>query len=277
MLNNFPNHRAATLRVRVVVGGIVVIAVNEIMTYRVINVIVILLVRVISAFAQDQKSVCPNFKLIPPSSLVEPYEKVTVTLELNGNPSQSSAFVDWFVSSGKIASGQGAKVVEILTDEGNAGSKIKVAALVHGLPGECVAFRFAEFEIAPLPIGEPVDQMGKVGPTSEELNSFLSRLDSYFIRVSNSPGYEGLITVEFNKSDSLKHKILHLQRIYRHAAFRKLGLTRITFAIVEWNAAERTMLWTMHPQAKLPKDARHYRIFRAEDYKNRLNCIFPLD
>lgn len=134
----------------------------------------------------------------------------------------------------------------------------------------------AEFGVAPYPIGEPVYQF-RDSEMKKDRYFLESRLDLYFAEISNNPGYEGFVTIEFNKKGRLANKIAYLQRIYRHLAFRKLDLARLTFAIADVDHETITTLWTMHPEAKMPKYARNYRIIKAENYRNRLNCIFPLD
>lgn len=253
------------------------IAVNVFARSWVIKVVFLLLLSALSVPAQSEKVDCPQIRLSSPGRLTQPEDKAVIAVALSGGSgTNSSVSYDWFVSAGKIVLGRGTEAIEVLTGEENAGSNIKVAVLVHGLPKECPASAVAEFGVASYPIGEPVDQFYDM-QWGKDRYFLESRLDNYFAAITNNPGYVGFITIEFDKKDSLTSKIVYLQRIYRHVAFRKFDPARITFALAEYKGKTMTTLWTMHPKAKVPKWARSYRIIKAENYRNRVNCIFPID
>lgn len=250
---------------------------NVIPRPRLIKVVFLLLLPALSALAQSDPVDCPQIRINVPSRVTQAEDKALIAVALSGGSvAHSSLSFEWFASAGKIVKGERSETVEILTEERNAGTNINVALRVHGLPKECSAWAVAKFGVAPDPIGEPVDQFRESEGKKDRY--FLERrLDNYFAEITNNPGYEGFVTIEFNKKGSLANKIVYLQRIYRHLAFRKFDLARLTFAIADVDHETITTLWTMHPEAKMPKYARNYRIIKAENYRNRLNCIFPLD
>ncbi len=242
-----------------------------------VSALFMLLLSALSVVAQGEKFDCPQIHLKLPGRLVQPEDRALLAVALSGGSvAHNSVTYDWFVSAGKIVWGRGTEAVEILTEEDDAGTIIKVAVLVQGLPKGCTASAVTHFGVAPYPIGEPVDQFN--GAERSKARYFLeSRIDAYFAEINNNPGYEGFITIEFDKKKSLSTKIAYLQRFYRHIAFRKFDPARITFALAEDNGETRTTFWTISPKAKMPKYARNYRIIKAENYRNRLTCIFPLD
>lgn len=245
-------------------------------TSRAVSAVLLLLLLALSVIAQGDKVDCPQIRISSPG-LIQPENRALVAVALSGGSvAHNSVTYEWFVSAGKIVVGRGKEAVQILTEEEDAGTNIRVAVLLHGLPKECTTSAVTEFGIAPYPIGEPVDQF-RESEMNRDRYFLESRLDNYFAAITNNPGYEGFITIEFDEKGSLSRKVAYLQRFYRHVAFRKFDLARLTFALAEYKGGMNTTLWTMHPRAKVPKYARNYRIIRAENYRNRLNCIFPLD
>lgn len=227
------------------------------------------------AFGQQDSQGCPTLELILPNGILQVEEEATFVAKISGNFESKVVAFKWTSSRGKIVAGQGTQAVNIVTNEDDEGISLKVSVEVVGLPKHCVLKASESIGVAQLPIGEPADELGRIGRKKDDLWHFLGRLDVYISLVQQSPGYEGFMTVEFNSKDTRRHKIRHLQRIYDHFAFRKFDLTRITFAIAEHDYPEKTILWTMAPNARIPKYARSYRIVKAEDYKSRVNDLIP--
>ncbi len=229
-----------------------------------------------SIFAVFGQQPCPEIELILPKGVAEIEAPATVVARLSGGFDYKAAILNWSVSSGKIVEGQGSAAITFVPGEDDSGSNIKITLVVSGLPEHCNSSVSDTLPVVQMPIGEPVDELGKIGPKKADLSLLLGRLDGYMSVVNDSPGYEGFMTITFNRKDTQRHKIQHLNRIYDHFLFRKFDLTRITFAISEEDNPEKTILWTIHPDAKIPKYARSYKMIRAEEYRKDLNRIFPI-
>lgn len=228
-----------------------------------------------SGIAVIGQQACPEIDLLLPNGVIEAEASATVVARLSGGFDYSSSALRWSLSKGKIASGQGTAAITFVTSEDDEGTNIKVTLSVGGLPPHCRSVASDLIGIASLPIGEPVDTLGKIGSTKKAFWSFLSILDTYMSVVINSPNYEGVITVEFNRKDKRQEKVRHLKRILNHFGFRKFDLTRITFAVSEGNHPERTTLWTMPPDAKYPKYARDFQKIKAEEFNKKIKDLFP--
>jgi hypothetical protein len=130
--------------------------------------------------------------------------------------------------------------------------------------------------IAGLPIGEPVEELGKVPFSRYKLS-----LDSFLIALKDNQDSEGLVVLDFNKSDNRNYKISLLRNIIKFLEFRKANKGRITFAISEANY-EQTVFWIVPPGAKFPKSntkgykrvsEENYQIVKAEELIQKINDL----
>lgn len=214
---------------------------------------------------------CPTAELLLPSGLISVEQEVAVALRITG---QFNGSVEWKTASGKVLKGQGSPVLTFMADEEDEGKSIKVSAKLLGLPRECTVEVSDELIVAPLPIGEPVDVLEKVGGGRDARFSFLSRLDSYFSALLMSPDYEGLVEVTFHTKDSRNHKLRHLRTILGHLRFRNIEPNRITFYLSEYPGPERTALWTAAPGARISKYMRSLTTIKGEEFEQVAPTLF---
>lgn len=218
-----------------------------------------------------QQTECPTAELVLPPGIVNIEEEIALVVRISGNFSGS---VEWKTSSGKILKGQGSPVASFMAHEEDEGRSIKVSAKLLGLSGKCLDEVSDVLPIAQIPAGDPVDTLGKMRPDKNSTRDFLSRLDSYFIAVGETSDYEGVVSIEFNAKDTRDHKMRHLMRIFDHIKFRKLDVSRFTFAVSEGNFMEQTRLWTAAPGARMPKYMRSFIMIKAEELKQKLSTLF---
>lgn len=237
--------------------------------FRICKLLLVLLLTIVPAEAQDVE--CPKAELILPSGLVNIEQEATAVLRIVGDFTGSVA---WKVSSGTIVKGQGSQTLTVMPEEEDEGKTIKVTAKLLGLPGECTVEVSNDLIVAPLPIGEPVDVLEKVGGDRVARSSFLSRLDGYFSVLLMSPDYEGLVEVDFSVKDSRNHKLRHLRTILGQLRFRDIEPTRITFYISEYSGPERTALWTAAPGARIPKYMRSLTTIKGEEFEQVAPTLF---
>lgn len=233
---------------------------------RIIFTTILLLVFCFSAYSQANDLACPANFAVFPQGVVNPDETVKIGVNLSKDANESNLKYEWTISAGKLVKGQGTSEVEIATSEENEGSNITVSVKVKGLEKECVVSEV--FGIASLPIGEPVDSIGKI-----KLQDYLPRIDAFFHELIVNKDYEGLITIDFDRKDSRTYKKSLLQSIQKFIKLRKFDSSRITFAIAD-SEGEITELWLVPPGAYFPKYATDYTIIKGEDLEQKINELF---
>ena len=240
-----------------------------------INLILIVVITFcITTIAQE--NTCPKINLTVPDSFLYPEHPVTFTAKVEGEKQTNKLEYFWIFSGGKIIKGQGESTVEFEPNEEDNNGQLAVAVKVTGLPSNCPDTVSQFVIVAGLPIGEPVEELGKVS-----FNRYKLSLDNFLIAVVNNPDYEGLIVLDFNKSDSRNYKISLLKNIIKFLDFRKFDKKQITFAISE-SDYEQTVFWIVPQGAKFPKSStkgykrvseENYQIVKAEELIQKINDL----
>lgn len=220
-------------------------------------------------FAQTNGNLCPQIKFTLPNKSIVSEEPTAFAVEVGKNDSEHKFRYEWTFSRGKILKGQGTAQIEFIANEEDAGANFTVSVKVSGLPKGCSDTYSDIFAVTPLLIREPFDDMRKIA-----LDDYKARLDSFMISLSNTPHSEGLIALEFSKTDKQRYKISLLRNINKHFIFRKFDLTRITFAINEAEFEERTLLWHISAGGKFPEHVKNYQIVKAEELERKLKELF---
>ncbi|MDI1242705.1 MAG: hypothetical protein PSX80_12385 [bacterium] len=236
--------------------------------FRILSPLIVLVFAISPLGAQSPE--CPKAELILPSGLVNIEQEATIVLRIVRDFAGS---VDWKVSAGTIVNGLGSQVLTLMPHEEDEGKSIKVSARLQGLPN-CSVEVSDLLRIAPLPIGEPADVLGKIGKGRFAKSFFQSRLDSYISQLSFSPDDEGLVVVAFDTTASRKYKIAHIKLILEQLKFRHMDPSRITFYISEGESQESTTLWTASPDARIPKYMRTLPTIKGEEFEQQAPNLF---
>lgn len=214
---------------------------------------------------QAQSNECPQIELRMPSGVAQVEQKVSIILKVSGDVDIE---IDWSVSAGIIVQGQGTTSITVIPSAIDAGTAIKVTAKVSGLSSLCPSEFTDHFGVMQLPHWGPVDEIGKMPK-----NAMRGRLDVFFAELANNPSHLGLIDVYFEKKDSRKHKLDHLQTIVKHFAFRKFDLSRVRFSITDDQEFQTTKFWQYTPEARLPEEWLNSKFINGIDLMRKARTI----
>ncbi len=133
----------------------------------------------------------------------------------------------WTLSAGPVSRGQGTPRIEISTD-GMPSTNITATVKVSGLPKQCADTLSDTFAVQRHVCGLCYEEFNSLG--ADEIRG---RLDNLFVELQNDPESEGLIQLFLRKKDSHAAKVRLVKLYFNHILFRKMDLTKITFAFVE--------------------------------------------
>ena len=199
----------------------------------------------VGAVAQAERTVCPELKVIGPAGLTKVNEPMRFVLEITGGDVVNNLKYEWSVRGGEIIGGQGTRALEATSSI--AGANVAATVTVKGLPTRCTATGSEVGPIEPELIGEPVDSFGRL-----TVNLELSKYDGFFTAIFDNPGYKGLFEIHAAGRDYMAIGKRRIRKIIKHAEFRKFDVTRLIFYVCGPEETS-TVLWTVPPDARLPK------------------------
>jgi hypothetical protein len=103
-----------------------------------------------------------------------------------------------------------------------------------------------------------------------------ARLDNFFF-IINRDRAQGLVIINYKRSDSGSLTIKRLSRIINHANFRHFDLHRLTFMLID-DTDSQTMLRALNPSDKIEDfvyGTGKPRVIKGEQIKQNLNRLFP--
>lgn len=236
------------------------------MTKRILFILILIFACGFTSFAQEKN--CPQISLLLPSGILYPKQPADFTVTIS--PAEKKDFkYFWIVSIGKIIQGQETSKIKFLAGRENQGMKVDVSVKVVGLPVSCANVASQTISVAPLPIGEPVANYGKVNRNSDK-----AYLDNLFIQIENDPGSKALIVLQFDRKDNLTYRVNRLKAIYQFIKFRKYDLNRTSFIIFE-DDNEQTTLWVASQDADLPEiNSKNYQMIEGEKLQQKTKGLF---
>jgi hypothetical protein len=221
---------------------------------------VIVFVFCLAAFAQADEPACPAISVTGPSSGVRIEEPMEFSVNLGKEAEKYSVEYVWSVSSGKILSGQGSKVLTVMNETGDS---LTVTVVIKGLPEKCpntMSETGATF-CPPNPI--KVDEIGNFGSTGQK-----HRVDNFLLELTNDESAEGIIV--FRDDDELLKNIKYVRN---YLNFRKFPLARLTIVISD-KVEQLTEFWRLPKYVDLSEWNDHL-IIKLEDFESLQKLFTP--
>jgi hypothetical protein len=193
-----------------------------------------------SSFGQQPPADCPKLEIIGPSGITNPGERMTFVLQF-ASAEISPKEIRWEVDVGKIVSGQGTRSIDVVSEV--EASTVTATATVSGVPDGCGNTASEKGGVASLPIGEPVDEFGKMSANDQR-----GRLDVFFAAMANSPSSLGFISLYDANHETMKRR---MRFVLAHARFRKFDKKMLVFGLSA-GFEQHTVLWLVPPGADFP-------------------------
>lgn len=222
-------------------------------------------------FAQTFENPCPQIKVTGPQSLSRIGEAAQLNVEINKELEKYKIEYLWTASGGKITRGQGTPEIEVTPVPGDEGANITVTVKLNGLPKNCPDSGSESIVVAPPNIDPIFDSFGKLPKI--ELDG---RLDNFFVAIMSDAAAEGLIVLEFDKTESRVKKIKRLNEILKHVNRRRFK-SRLKFLISETDE-EYTRFYVVPPGAKLTQvisESDLQNIIKGEELEQKIKELFP--
>lgn len=237
---------------------------------QIIASVILILAFGVASFAQENS--CPQINVIGPQGLIDIEGSAQLNVEINREIEKYEPEYFWTVSSGKITRGQGTPEIEVATGLEDAGSNINVTVKLKGLPENCPDSGSEYIVIAARNIHYWFDMFGKLPE-----NTVYARIDNYLVALINDWTAQGVITLEFDKTETRAKKIKRLNRILAHINRRKFDKSRLKFLISE-TAEEYTKLYIIPQDKKISdvlSESENYQIIKGEEIEREIKKIFP--
>jgi hypothetical protein len=237
--------------------------------------IIVTLLLGVHEYGQTSPTLCPRLVLALPDELLIPERPISISAKIEGRSPDSGLEYFWMSSGGKI-NRQGESAITLTANDEDNGGRLAVALKVIGFPTSCQDTVSGFVWVAPLPIGEPFEILGRLS-----LNDYKSRIDNYFFLLNQNPSSEGVIEFVFDKKDTRLYKRTLLKNIDEFIGFRKYDKHRVTFAVAEGNS-QLSVLWIVPPGAKYPYssirsgshlDDGSYQLIKGEELNGVINDI----
>ena len=224
-------------------------------------------------FAQTDKDFCSEIKFAEEQRLLNVNKPAQINVELGEEFKSYKIKYLWAASGGKITRGQGTPVIELTPGAKDEGYNIFVTVKLDGLPENCLETMSHTFAVARRAMDTPwFDLFGKLPTRAVE-----ARLDNYFVALRNDPASEGLIALEFDKTESRAKKIKRLNIILAHVSLRGLDKSRLKFLLSEADE-ELTKLYIVPQGANLTRvfsESEVQSIIKGEEIERKMKELFP--
>ena len=209
---------------------------------RILLLIVLSSIFCFEAFGQK----CPMVRVILPSKGIFPGDSMLFSISLIGKFDNSKLEYKWTVSSGEISDGQGTTAILVETDKKTDG-EVTATVEIKGLPEGCQDSFSETWEMIPIPIGEPLDKLGKMPWSNERV-----RLEVLVYELLQYPPQTKAYLIFSIANDSEKKLVLSRQRkILTFLEKNKILLSRILMKI-EKVGYYQTTIWIVPEGAELP-------------------------
>lgn len=193
---------------------------------------VLALVFSVSAFAQTEKSPCPEIDVIGGGVIAKPGELMTFTTSVIGETVNLDLEYEWTVSQGTIVEGKGTSTIRVdAPDFPNIGLTATVE--IKGLPENCAntASETMTYDLPPSPL--LLDEFGKLSNGGVK-----ARIDAIYAQIGNEPNSQAyIINYGTNKEIAAREN-----QIRKAIVFRKFDASRVT--IVRGGANPNGGVWT---------------------------------
>jgi hypothetical protein len=202
--------------------------------------------------AQTPAPVCPEWKVVPPSGIVQPHDQMTFSLDFGSHVFTRPKGIVWSVEKGIIVEGQGTESIKVVSSSNKDIFSMITNVVVSGLPPHCPNTVTEVTPVAPIIDPHPIDEFGEISRNDQR-----GRLDLFFSEIHNNPSDIGFLFIYQPDERTAQKKIRFIRD---HALYRKVDLSRLVFCAEFEKQHRRTVLWRLRQGFELPC-ARPRRIF----------------
>jgi hypothetical protein len=208
------------------------------------------------SFAQDGKNDCPKIKIDAPEGMMNLYEPIFFSVELNEEFKKLKIEYEWNVLSGKVEQGQRTSRIKVLPE--TAGIQVTANVKIKGLPENCENTASEFVNITPAIEDYFPNEYGKI-PFKEEL----ARLDELIVIIANTPGFQGFIKISISEKASVVETKKHIRKLLKYIKYRGFSKERFIFAIKKTNY-HKTELQAFPEGTKFP-DCENCEIIKGKN------------
>jgi hypothetical protein len=231
----------------------------------------------VCALAQPNNPGCPDIDIAVPG-LAMADDAVTLSARITGIEKSQNLSFNWWVSAGKITSGQGTPEIKYAASSDEYRERIDVNVDVTGLPKGCPTYASGSTIIQTVSDGGRHSAV-TIGNANEE--DTLVQLDLLFANIQNNPGIEGVIEFIFDRNENRSRKVARISFVLKHIDFRQIARDRFTLAISNGDSSE-ILLWSISRGGELPNSERYFkshgqdprRLVKAEEFESEIKKIF---
>jgi hypothetical protein len=224
-----------------------------------------------AVFAQTNKDFCSELKFPETQRVMNVNEPVRISVEVGEEFKKYKIKYIWAASGGKITRGQQTSAIELTPGSEDGGNNIFVTVKLDGLPENCLDTNTHSFAVAARNIDRWFDTFGKL-----PIRDLQASLDNYLVALRNDSTAEGIIALEFDKTETRAKKIKRLNEILAHINFRKFDKSRLKFSISETNE-ERTRLYVVPQGAAVTRaipESAVPNIIKGEEIERKMKELF---
>jgi len=205
----------------------------------------LLLIGAVPTFAQTDNRFCPKIRVIGPSGITNPGEKMTFAASVSG--AMSSLRYEWTVSQGEIVEGQGTAAITVSGVSGSeAGTNVEAMVKIGPIPSGCSDSASESAPVAAILPYCSLVEWGKLKPNDER-----AQYDNVFTELANNPTHKAFILLTVGQRERLDSSNSRIKFAVKHAKFRKVDLGRLIFGLV-LSDEQRTTIWRLPPGGKPP-------------------------
>lgn len=236
------------------------------------GVILILAFSEIVALAQTDKIFCAEIKFNASHGLIYVNEPARINVEVGEAFKKNKIEYLWTVSGGKITRGQRTPAIEVTPSSEEENYNIAVSVKLNGLPENCFDTSTHTFAVARRTMDIWFDKFGELPK-----NDLYARLESFFAAIKNNPAAQGLIALEFDKTETRAEKIKRLNEILDYVKRSKFDKSQLKFLISETDG-KNTTLYIVPQGAKLAQAVSESvlpNIIKGEEIERKIKELFP--
>ncbi len=204
---------------------------------------ILLLVWSAAGLGQVISQSCPTIRIIGPAGITQPGDEMSFVAEVAGVGLDVK--YEWAVTSGKIVSGQGTPVIQVL---GEQGASVQATVKLLGVANGCQDTASGNGTVAEKPPSCSLDEWKRLKPNDER-----GRFDVFFAELLNNPENLGVLVFTGIRPEKRNSNSPKIKFFVKHAKFRNFDLSRVVFLFsTEDSGYESTVLYRAPPGAELP-------------------------
>ncbi len=212
---------------------------------QIIFLTILALVFSVSAFAQTEKSPCPEID-VSGGGVVSPGEPIYFTANVQGVTDDSKIEYIWTVSAGKIIEGLGTPTIKV-DRSGSSEMGLTATVEIKGLPENCANTASESYYQCIILRPKWIDEFGKL--LDSQVNA---KVENIFAELANEPNSQGYITNYGTDKEIARRE----RQIQKAVVSLKLESSRVTIVRGGANpngAGVWTKVWIVPPGADNPQ------------------------